>query len=60
MPLAFAVNVAGCFALAPRYGGLGVAIATSAAIVLELALLFVLAKRRLGLHLFVWRPRQAA
>ncbi len=57
--LAFAVSVTGCFALAPRYGGLGVAIATSAAIVLESSLLFVLAKRRLGLHLFVWRPRPA-
>jgi O-antigen/teichoic acid export membrane protein len=57
--LAFAVSVTGCFTLAPRYGGLGVAIATSAAIVLESSLLFVLAKRRLGLHLFVWRPRQA-
>ena len=30
------------------------------AIVAESALLFVIAKRRLGLHLFVWRPRSAA
>jgi O-antigen/teichoic acid export membrane protein len=56
---AFGFSLAGSFALAPRYGGFGVAIATSAAIVLESSLLFVLAKRRLGLHLFVWRPRQA-
>jgi O-antigen/teichoic acid export membrane protein len=52
---AFAVNAATCIALAPRYGGMGAAIATSAAIVLESALLFVAARRRLGLHLFVWR-----
>ena len=35
-----------------QYGGIGAAFATSAAIVLELALLFVVARRRLGLHLF--------
>jgi O-antigen/teichoic acid export membrane protein len=52
---AFAVNLTGCFMLAKPYGGMGVAIATSAAFVVESALLFLIARRRLGLHLFVWR-----
>ena len=53
---AFAVNLAGCFTLAKPYGGIGVAMATSAAFVTESVLLFLIARRRLGLHLFVWRP----
>jgi O-antigen/teichoic acid export membrane protein len=53
---AFAVNLAGCFALAGRYGGIGVAIATATAFAVESTLLFLIAKRRLGLHLFIWRP----
>jgi O-antigen/teichoic acid export membrane protein len=52
---AFAVNLTGCFMLAKPYGGMGVAVATSAAFVVESALLFLIARRRLGLHLFVWR-----
>jgi O-antigen/teichoic acid export membrane protein len=51
---AFAINLAGAFALAPRFGGLGVAIAMAAAVVAESVLLFVVAKRRLGLHLFIF------
>jgi len=53
---AFAVNLTGCLVLAKPYGGMGVAAATSAAFVVESALLFLIANRRLGLHLFVWRP----
>ena len=54
---ALAVNLIGCFcAGAKPYGGMGVAAATSAAFVVESALLFWIAKRRLGLHLFVWKP----
>jgi len=53
---AFAINLTGCLMLAKPYGGMGVAIATSAAFVVESALLYLIAKRRLGLHLFVWRP----
>jgi O-antigen/teichoic acid export membrane protein len=56
---AFAVNLTGCLALAGPYGGIGVAIATSAAFVMESALLYLIARRRLGLHLFVWRGRAA-
>jgi O-antigen/teichoic acid export membrane protein len=53
---AFAANAGVCIVLAPRLGGLGAALATSGAIVLESALLFAVARRRLGLHLFVWKP----
>jgi O-antigen/teichoic acid export membrane protein len=56
---AFAANLAFAVMLAPRYGGAGVAAAMSLAIALESALLFAVAKRRLGLHLFVWAPRPA-
>jgi O-antigen/teichoic acid export membrane protein len=53
---AFAANAGACVLLAPVYGGLGAAFATSGAIVLESLLLFLVARRRLGLHLFVWKP----
>ncbi|HEX2215519.1 MAG TPA: lipopolysaccharide biosynthesis protein [Xanthobacteraceae bacterium] len=53
--LAFALNLAGCLLLVPRYGGLGAAIATSTALVVESILLFAVTKRRLGLHVFIWR-----
>jgi O-antigen/teichoic acid export membrane protein len=56
---AFLLNLGCALMLAPRYGGTGAAIATSAAILLESALLVVVARRRLGLHLFVWRPIRA-
>jgi O-antigen/teichoic acid export membrane protein len=54
---AFAVNLVAAIVLAPRLGGVGAAIATSAAIVVESVLLFVVAKWRLGMHLFIWQPR---
>ena len=54
---AFAVNLVGCFVLAPRYGAIGVASATATAFVVESSLLFLIARRRLGLTMFVWRPR---
>ena len=53
--IAFAVNLGGCFALAPRFGGIGAAAATAAAFVTESALLAVIARYKLGLSLFVWR-----
>jgi O-antigen/teichoic acid export membrane protein len=53
--VAFAVNLVLCVALARWYGALGAAIATSAAMMLESFLLFAVTKRRLGLHVFVWR-----
>jgi len=51
---AFSVNVSLCVALAPVHGGTGAAFATSVAIVIESVLLFIVAKRRLGLHSFFW------
>jgi O-antigen/teichoic acid export membrane protein len=53
----FALNFALCFILIPRMGPMGAAVATASAMVLESALLFMLAKKRLGLHVFVWHPR---
>jgi hypothetical protein len=41
------------------FGGIGVASATAAAFVVESVLLFLIARRRLGLHMFIWRPRTA-
>ena len=43
--------------VAGPYGSVGVAIVISATCVVESALLFLIAKRRLGLHMLVWRPR---
>jgi O-antigen/teichoic acid export membrane protein len=54
---AFFVNIALCVLLIPIIGVLGAAIALSCAMVAESALLFWAAKQRLGLHVFVWRPR---
>jgi len=52
---AFATNLVLCLLLARSYGPLGAAIATSTAMLVESTLLFVVTKRRLGLHVFVWR-----
>ena len=52
----FALNLAGCIAVAGPYGSVGVAIVISATCVVESVLLFLIAKRRLGLHMLVW-PR---
>jgi O-antigen/teichoic acid export membrane protein len=57
---AFVLNVVGCLILIPRYGGIGAAIATSLALVIESILLFVVTKRRLGLHVFIWRAKDRA
>ena len=51
---AFVGNIVLNFALVPWLGLIGAAIATSTALVLESILLFVLTKRRLGLHVFYW------
>lgn len=53
---AFGANISLAFALAPRFGAIGAAAATAAGIFVESALLFAVAKRRLGLHLFIWQP----
>lgn len=57
---AFTFNIVGCLLLAPAYGGIGAASATAGAFGVESLLLFLIARRKLGLHMFVWRPRQKA
>jgi O-antigen/teichoic acid export membrane protein len=52
---AFVVNLALCFILIPLLKLYGAAIAISAAMIFESALLFFVTKRKLGLHVFVWR-----
>lgn len=56
--VALVTNVALCFALIPTYGTLGAAIATAIAFIMESVMIFIIAKRRLGFHLFVWGGRQ--
>lgn len=58
--VAFAFNIVACIVLAPAYGGIGAACATAGAFVVECVLLFAIARRKLGLHMFIWRPRQPA
>ena len=55
--LAFAMNVALCFALVPRFGGHGAAAATSLSLTLETVLLFWIVRRRLGLHVLAFGNR---
>lgn len=57
---AFALNLILCIALIPRFGALGAAMATAGALVSESLMLFVLTRRRLGIHAFIWRSRGAA
>jgi O-antigen/teichoic acid export membrane protein len=56
--VAFAVNLAGCFALIPPFGIEGAATATAAAMVLESVMLFTVARRRLGFHVFILNRRR--
>jgi O-antigen/teichoic acid export membrane protein len=52
--IAFAVNLVLCLLLIPHLGLTGAAIATASAVLTESTLLFIVAKRRLGLHVFIW------
>jgi O-antigen/teichoic acid export membrane protein len=54
---AFITNIALCVILIPLFGVAGAAIAISAAMMLESVLLFWVTRRRLGLHVFIWRPK---
>jgi O-antigen/teichoic acid export membrane protein len=56
--IAFAVNLALCLLLIPRIGIEGAATATSAALVVESAMLYRMATRRLGHHLFLMRQNK--
>jgi O-antigen/teichoic acid export membrane protein len=51
--VAFLINLAAGLALIPPLGIMGAAISTTAAFVVESALIFLVAKRRLGYHLFI-------
>ena len=55
----FAANIALCVVLIPLFGVAGAAIAISGAMVLEAVLLYAVSKQRLGLHVFIWRPKSA-
>jgi O-antigen/teichoic acid export membrane protein len=50
---AFAINLCLCVILIPRIGIEGAGVATSTAIVAESIMLYLVAKRRLGLHVFI-------
>ncbi|MFT0876737.1 lipopolysaccharide biosynthesis protein [Rhodopseudomonas sp. G2_2311] len=52
--LAFAVNLALCLILVPRFGGYGAAAATSAALTFETVMLFWIVRKRLGLHVLAF------
>jgi len=58
---AFAANVVLCVLLIPRLGTTGAAVSMSTALVVESIMLYVVTKRRLGYHVFVFgrpsRPR---
>ena len=55
---AFAINVVLCVLLIPHLGTAGAAVSMSTALVVESILLFVVTKRRLGYHVFIFgRPR---
>jgi O-antigen/teichoic acid export membrane protein len=57
---AFVTNLVLCLALVPKFGILGAAASTATALIVESALLFVMTKRRLGLHVFFWARRAEA
>ena len=50
----FALNVAACLILIPPYGATGAAISASASFVIESILLFIVTKRQVGFHIFIW------
>ncbi|HZQ11537.1 MAG TPA: polysaccharide biosynthesis C-terminal domain-containing protein [Pseudolabrys sp.] len=55
---AFAFDIVACLLLAPPFGALGAAAATAGAFLVESVCLFLIAKRGLGLHMFIWHPRK--
>src|SRR5215813_3894696 len=58
--LAFAMNVALCIALVPRFGGHGAAAATSISLTFETVLLFWIVRQRLGLHVLAFGKQTSA
>lgn len=58
--IAFATAVILCLVLIPRFGMMGAATATAAALTLESILLFWITRRRLGLSVAFWARRRPA
>jgi O-antigen/teichoic acid export membrane protein len=56
--LAFAMNLALCVMLVPRFGGYGAAAATSLSLTFETVLLFWIVRNRLGLHMLAFGKRR--
>jgi O-antigen/teichoic acid export membrane protein len=56
---AFAMNLALCVMLVPKFGGYGAAAATSLSLTFETVLLFWIVRRRLGLHVLAFGKRAA-
>jgi len=56
---AFAINLGLCILLIPRLGIEGAGVATSSALVAESIMLYLVAKRRLGFHVFIMGGGQA-
>ena len=54
---AFTVNIGLCFVLIPPFGAVGAAISIATALIIETVSLVLIAKRRLGLNIFVWGRR---
>ena len=52
--IAFALNLVLCVVLIPRIGIDGAAVATATALIVESVLLFIVTRRRLGFHVFIW------
>lgn len=57
--LAFATNLGLCLLLVPRFGVEGAAWSITTAFLLETALMFVVARKKLGFHIFVFGHPQA-
>ena len=57
---AFVTNLVLCLVMVPKFGLMGAAASTATALIVESVLLFVMTKRRLGLHVFFWSRRAGA
>jgi O-antigen/teichoic acid export membrane protein len=55
--IAFATNIGLSVILIPLLGVAGAAVAVSAAMIVEATMLFWVTRARLGLHVFIWKPK---
>ena len=56
---AFTINLVLCIVLIPRIGIEGAGVSTSSALIVESILLYYVARKRLGLHVFIWGGAKA-